>query len=136
MSTDSECNYKVTSNLEVRHFFKQKGDVFVCCENIVVRSPTYNTDGSFVLLTPTIAKRKSYIYDKVVYADIVTRKDSPTGAEINRENSLYLGNLPIMMMSTFCNLPNGKNVSDVETTVYTETSLIEKLIHHFLSTNY
>ena len=136
MSLQSECNNKVINNIQVKPLFKEKGDAFICCEDIVVRSPTYNTNGSFVLLTPTIAKRHSLSYDKAVYADVVTRKDSPTGVEVNRQKSVYLGNLPLMMMSTFCNLPNDKNVSDVETTIHTETSLIEKLAEAFLSIYY
>lgn len=72
-------------------------------ENPIVKPPTYSIRRETHNLTPTIARIKKETYSGTLFCNLVIKKD---GKEIDRENNVALGKIPIMLGSKVCHLHN------------------------------
>jgi DNA-directed RNA polymerase II subunit RPB2 len=70
-------------------------------ENPIIKPPTYSVRRETFNLLPTIARIRKETYSGTLFCDLVIKKD---GKEIDRENNVAIGKIPIMVGSKVCHL--------------------------------
>lgn len=80
----------------------------VCFENLKVLQPRYTRDGKVLPLTPKLAREQGVTYGCDWHVDVVLRRDSCTGEELDRRTGVCIGTVPVMLKSRNC-LLHGKS---------------------------
>lgn len=78
----------------------------VCFEKLKIFNPRYTRDGKVLMLTPKLSREQGITYGADWHVDVVLRKDSCTGEELDRRTSVCIGNVPVMLKSRNCILHN------------------------------
>jgi len=74
----------------------------VCFENLKILQPRYTRDGKVLPLTPKLAREQGVTYGGDWHVDIVLRKGSCKGEEIDRRAGVCMGTVPTMLKSRNC----------------------------------
>ncbi|CAH6420496.1 DNA-directed RNA polymerase subunit RPB2 [uncultured virus] len=85
-----------------------KDDRVVCYENLKVFPPRYTRDGKVLPLTPKLAREEGVTYGSDWHVDVVIRRGSCTGEELDRRTGVCIGTIPVMLKSRNCIL-HGKS---------------------------
>jgi len=80
----------------------------VCFENLKVLQPRYTRDGKVLPLTPKLAREQGVTYGCDWHVDVVLRRESCTGEELDRRTGVCIGTVPVMLKSRNC-LLHGKS---------------------------
>jgi DNA-directed RNA polymerase II subunit RPB2 len=72
-------------------------------ENPIVKPPTYSIKRETYNLTPAIARMRKETYSGTLFCNLVIKQN---GKEIDRENNVAIGKIPIMLGSKVCHLHN------------------------------
>ena len=74
----------------------------VCFENLKIFHPRYTREGKVLPLTPKLAREQGVTYGSDWHVDVVMRKGSCTGEEIDRRTGVCIGTVPTMLKSRNC----------------------------------
>lgn len=79
-----------------------KDDRVVCFENLKIFPPRYTRDGKVLPMSPKLAREQQVTYGGDWHVDVVLRKGSCNGPELDRKTGICIGTVPTMLRSRNC----------------------------------
>jgi len=74
----------------------------VCFENLQIFPPRYTRDGKVYPLTPKLAREQGVTYGGDWHVDVVMKRGSSSGEELDRKVGICIGTVPTMLKSRNC----------------------------------
>lgn len=99
------------NNVSGRMLTLRDGNV-VCFENLKIFAPRYTRDGKVLPMTPQLAREQGITYGGDWMVDVVLRKGSYDGPELDRKANICIGTVPTMLKSRNCIL-HGKTADEM-----------------------